>query len=210
MKTYSFAIAVIVALALGSMLGFSLGNDRSGPAAVPELDLSQPAAGDASSAVQVAPAAGSTVGVVAAPAETRVGAVGVLQAISGEGLSLQTREGLQLLSFSGAATGIDRLKVGDKVAVWAQQVGGQLVVRQIVMVPESPQRMHYLGLVANVTADRIDVVGQQGETTAFRTDSTLQLLPDPSRAPQVGDTVTVVAKPDPLGDGWLAVAVVTR
>ena len=29
-------------------------------------------------------------------------------------------------------------------------------------------------------------------------------------APQVGDTVTVVAKPDPLGDGWLAVAIVTR
>ncbi len=210
MKIYSFAIAVIVALALGGLLGFGLGKGRGGPAALPEINLSEPAAGEESSAVQVAPAAGSAAGVVAAPAETRVGAVGVLQAISSEGLSLQTREGIQLLSLTGPASGIDQLKVGDKVAVWAQPVDGRLVVRQVVVVPENPQRMHYLGLVANVAADRIDVVGQQGETTSFRTDGALQLMPDPSRAPQVGDTVTVVAKPDPLGDGWLAVAVVTR
>lgn len=96
------------------------------------------------------------------------------------------------------------------MAVWAQKVNGQLIVTKIVVVPQKPERMHYVGLLANVTADKIDVVGQQGETTSFRIDATLQKLPDASRTPQVGDTVTVVVKPDPLGDGWLAVAIVKQ
>jgi hypothetical protein len=187
MKVYSLAIVAVVALALGGVFGFSLGSGDL------TADSSQPAAGEASSA-----------------AESRVGAVGVLQAISREGLSLQTRDGIQFMTITGPAAGIDQLKVGDKVAVWAQTVNGQLAVRQIVVVPETPQRMHYLGLVANVAADRIDVVGKQGETTSFRADAASQWMPDASRAPQVGDTVTVVAKPDPLGDGWLAIAVVIR
>jgi hypothetical protein len=83
-------------------------------------------------------------------------------------------------------------------------------VTKIVVVPQSPQRIHYVGLIANVSGDKVAVVGQQGETTTFRVDSTLQSLPDAARKPQVGDTVTVVAKPDPLGDGWLAVAVVKQ
>jgi hypothetical protein len=53
-------------------------------------------------------------------------------------------------------------------------------------------------------------VGQQGETTPFRFDATLQKMPDAARAPQVGDTVTVVARPDPLSDGWLAIAIVKQ
>lgn len=185
MKVYSFAIVVVLALALGGVFGFSLGNTEAGAA--------QPLAADAASAPEAA--------------DVRVGTVGVLQSITGSGIQLETREGLQFLTINGPATGLDQLKVGDKLAVWAQPVGDQLIVRQIVVVPETPQRMHYLGLVANASADRIDVVGQQGETTSFRIDAATQNLPG---AAQVGDTVTVVAKPDPLGDGWLAVAVVTR
>jgi len=184
MKVFTFAIAV-VALALGGLLGFGVGTG------------------------QVAPEAANEAAPIAAPAEARVGTVGVLQAVNADSLIVQTREGMQLMTIAGPAA-IDQLKVGDKVAVWAQAVNGQIVVRQIVVVPETPQRMHYLGLVSSVGGDRIDVVGQQGETTSFRVDTTLQRMPDANRAPQVGDTVTVVAKPDPLGDGWLAVAVVTR
>jgi hypothetical protein len=65
-------------------------------------------------------------------------------------------------------------------------------------------------LIANVAADHIDVVGQQGETTSFRFDSTFQKLPDEAYSPQVGDTVTLVAKADPLGSGWYAVAIVKQ
>ncbi len=190
MKLYSFAIVVVAALAVGGLLGFSLGNGSEATG----VNVVQPAA--------VAPAP--------APVEAPVGAVGVLQAISAEGLSLETREGLQFMTITGPAAGIEQLKVGDKVAVWAQKVNGQLAVKQIAVVPETPQRMHYLGLVANASADRVDLVGQQGETTSFRIDAATQHMPDASRAPQIGDTVTVVAKPDPLGDGWLAVAIVTR
>ena len=197
MKLYSFAIVVIAALAVGGLLGFSLGNGSEATG----VNVAQPAAVAPSSAVQ-APAP--------APVEAPVGAVGVLQAISAEGLSLETREGLQFMTITGPAAGIEQLKVGDKVAVWAQKVNGQLAVKQIAVVPETPQRMHYLGLVANASADRIELVGQQGETTSFRIDAATQRMPDASRAPQIGDTVTVVAKPDPLGDGWLAVAIVTR
>jgi hypothetical protein len=142
--------------------------------------------------------------------------VGVLQAVGSKSLSVQTKEGMQLMTIDGDAgiekgsSAIDQLKAGDKVAVWAQKVNGQLIVTKIVVVPQKPERMHYVGLLANVTADKIDVVGQQGETTSFRIDATLQKLPDASRTPQVGDTVTVVAKPDPLGDGWLAVAIVKQ
>lgn len=188
MKHFTFAIAVVTALALGGLFGFTLSNDG-----LPAADVSQPAAGDAASAV-----------------EARVGAVGVLQAVSAEGLSLQTRESLEFLSVTQPAQGLDQLKVGDKVAVWAQRVDGRLVVRQVVVVPETPQRMHYLGLVADASGDRVDVVGQQGETTSFRVDAATQRMPDGARAAQAGDTVTVVAKPDPLGDGWLAVAIVQR
>lgn len=146
----------------------------------------------------------------------RVGVVGVLQAIGSSSLSLQTREGLQLLTINGTAgidsgsSAIDKLKAGDKVAVWAQKINGQVVVTKIVVVPQSPARTHYVGLIANVTADHFDVVGQQGETTSFRFDSTLQKLPDAKYTPQVGDTVTLVAKGDPLGDGWYAVAIVKQ
>ena len=193
MKLLNFVVVVVAALAVGGMLGFTLGDEGGAPVAVPnQAGAEQPAAVEASSAV-----------------ESRVGVVGVLQAVGSDSLSLQTREGMMLMSINGASA-IDQLKPGDKVAVWAQNVNGQIVVREIVVVPQSPQRVHYLGLVANVAPDRIEVVGQQGETTPFRIDSTLQRMPDASRAPQIGDTVTVVAKPDPLGDGWLAVAVVTR
>ena len=197
MKLYSFAIVVVAALAVGGLLGFSLGNGSEATG----VNVAQPAAVAPSNAGE-APAP--------APVEAPVGAVGVLQAISAEGLSLETREGLQFMTITGPAAGIEQLKVGDKVAVWAQKVNGQLAVKQIAVVPETPQRMHYLGLVANASADRVDLVGQQGETTSFRIDAATQRMPDASRAPQIGDTVTVVAKPDPLGDGWLAVAIVTR
>jgi len=196
MKLYSFAIVVVAALAVGGLLGFSLGN---GSEAL-EVNVAQPAA-IAQPAAEV-PAS--------ARVEAPVGAVGVLQAISADRLSLETRDGLQFMTITGPAAGVEQLKVGDKIAVWAQRVNGQLAVKQIAVVPETPQRMHYLGLVTNASADRIDLVGQQGETTSFRIDAATQRMPDASRAPQIGDTVTVVAKPDPLGDGWLAVAIVTR
>jgi hypothetical protein len=138
-----------------------------------------------------------------------VGMVGVLQAIGTQSLSLETKEGLNLLTINGAAA-IDQLKVGDKAAVWVQKINGQNVVTKIVVVPQSPQRIHYVGLVGNVSGDQLDVVGQQGETTTFRVDQALQTLPDANRKPQVGDQVTVVGKPDPLGDGWLAVAIVKQ
>ena len=200
MKLLNFVVVVVAALAVGGLFGFTLGDESGAPAAVSnQVGAAQSSAAEASSAV-----------------ESRVGLVGVLQTVGSDSLSLQTREGMLLMSINGLAgiengsSAVDRLQPGDKVAVWAQNVNGQIVARQIVVVPQSPQRMHYLGLVANVAPDRIDVVGQQGETTSFRIDSTLQRMPDASRAPQIGDTVTVVAKPDPLDDGWLAIAVVTR
>jgi hypothetical protein len=96
------------------------------------------------------------------------------------------------------------------VAVWTQNIQGHNVVTKIVVIPQSPTRIHYVGVIRNLSGDKIDVVGQQGETTTFRVDQTLQSLPDANRKPQAGDTVTVVAKPDPLGGGWLAVAVVKQ
>jgi hypothetical protein len=141
--------------------------------------------------------------------------VGVLQAIGSQSLSVQTKEGMQLLTVNGTDLGnssaaISQLKAGDKVAVWSQTLHGQSVVTKIVVIPQTPTRTHYVGLIGSVNGDKIEVVGQQGEITAFRVDQTLQNLPDAQRQPQVGDTVTVVAKPDPLGDGWLAVAIVKQ
>jgi hypothetical protein len=193
-------IAILAVAALGGVLGVGLGNGSGAQVMVPEkAAVAQP---DASSAK--------------VSTDNRVGVVGVLQAIGSSSLSLQTRDGLQLLTINGTAgidkdsSAIDQLKVGDKVAIWAQQIDGQTVVRKVVVVPQSPERMHYVGLIATVGGDHLDVVGQQGETTSFRFDATLQKLPEADYAPQVGDTVTVVAKPDPLGDGWLAVAVVKQ
>ena len=184
MKLFSFGL-VVMALTVGGLVGFTAASTQNMPAAAP---VEAPAA---------------------APVEAPIGTVGVLQAVQADQLIIQTADGMQLLTVTPPAA-IDQLHVGDKVAVWAQRVNGQLAVKQIVVVPESPTRMHYLGLVSSVTNDRLEVVGQQGETTAFRIDAMLQRLPDAARQPQVGDTITVVAKPDPLGDGWLAVAVVTR
>ena len=203
MKLVKFLIALAVVFALGGVLGVTIGNSGGPQAIVPQHAAeAQPAQSNAAPAKPAEP--------------SRVGVVGVLQAVGSKSLSVQTKEGMQLMTIDGDAgiekgsSAIDQLKAGDKVAVWAQKVNGQLIVTKIVVVPQKPERMHYVGLLANVTADKIDVVGQQGETTSFRIDATLQKLPDASRTPQVGDTVTVVAKPDPLGDGWLAVAIVKQ
>ncbi len=202
MKLVKLLVIVIAVLVVGGALGVRLGGsglqaDMPQLAAVAQPQSARPA--DPPAAVPV-----------------RVGLVGVLQAVGSQSLSVQTKEGLTLLTINGAAalesgsSALAQLKVGDKVAVWAQNVNGQTVVTKIVVVPQSPQRIHYVGLIASVSGDKLSVVGQQGETTTFRVDGTLQSLPDAARKPQVGDTVTVVAKPDPLGDGWLAIAVVKQ
>jgi hypothetical protein len=189
MKLVKLVVVIVAVVMLGSMLGIRL-NEAGLQAVAPQLAaVAQPV----------------NVSQVAAP----LGMVGVLQAVGSQSLSLQTTEGLHLLTINGEAA-MDQLAVGDKLAVWVQQVNGQNIVTKIVIVPQSPQRIHYVGLVANVSGDKVNVVGQQGETTSFRVDQTLQTKPTANRQPQVGDQVTVVAKPDPLGDGWLAVAVVTQ
>lgn len=198
MQVLKLVIALGIVFALGGVFGISIGNSSGLQAVVPQLAaVAQPQA-----AHEAAPA--------------QVGMVGVLQALGSESLSLQTKEGMQVLTVNnlpGNANGapaLDQLKVGDKLAVWTQIVNGRPVVTKIVVVPQSPQRVHYVGLISGIHGDKLEVTGQQGETTTFRVDSTLQKLPDATRAPQVGDQVTVVAKPDPLGTGWLAVAVVKQ
>lgn len=206
MKLVKLVIALGIVFALGGVFGINLGNSSGLQAVVPQLAaVAQP---------QLANVAQPQAVNESAP--TQVGMVGVLQAIGSQSLSLQTQEGMQLLTVNGlaananGASALDQLKVGDKLAVWTQKMNGQLVVTKIVVVPQSPQRIHYVGRISGIQGDKLQVVGQQGETTTFRVDSTLQKLPDAARAPQVGDQVTVVAKPDPLGSGWLAVAVVKQ
>jgi hypothetical protein len=191
MKLIKMLAVLVVVFVVGGVLGVRLGGSGL-QADVPQQSVvAQPVAALDEAA--------------AAP----VGMVGVLQAIGSQSLSLETKEGLNLLTINGASA-IDQLKVGDKAAVWVKKINGQNVVTKIVVVPQSPQRTHYVGLISDMTGDKIDVVGQQGETTTFRFDQALQTLPDANRKPQVGDQVTVVARPDPLGDGWLAVAIVKQ
>jgi hypothetical protein len=205
MKLIKLIIALGIVFALGGVFGLSIGNSSGLQAIAPQIAaLAQPGASMIAS--DAAP--------VAAPVQ--VGVVGVLQAVGSQSLSVETTEGMHLLTIDGTAgadqglSAIDQLKVGDKVAVWAQKVNGQVVVSKIVVVPQTPERIHYVGLISNASTDKLDVVGQQGETTSFRVDETVQHLPDANYVPQVGDTVTVVAKPDPHGEGWLAVAVVKQ
>ena len=195
MKLVKAVVVIVAVVVLGSMLGMRL-NEAGFQAVAPQLAaVAQPVTASQAAESQA----------VSAP----LGMVGVLQAIGSQSLSLQTTEGLNLLTINGEAA-LDQLAVGDKLAVWVQRVNGQNVVTKVVVVPQSPQRIHYVGLVANINGDKVDVVGQQGETTKFRVDQTLQTKPTSNRQPQVGDQVTVVAKPDPLGDGWLAVAIVNQ
>ncbi|HZY41140.1 MAG TPA: DUF5666 domain-containing protein [Anaerolineae bacterium] len=204
MKLVKWIIAVGIVFAAGGVFGISIGDSSGLQAIVPQI---------AAMALPVAPSAPMA---VPDAAPVQVGVVGVLQAVGSQSLSVETNDGMQLLTIDGKAgaeqglSAIDQLKVGDKVAVWAQKVNGQVIASKIVVVPQTPERIHYVGLIANVSADKLDVVGQQGETTSFRLDEMVQHLPDASYAPQVGDTVTVVAKPDPRGEGWLAVAVVKQ
>lgn len=198
MKLVMMLVVVALVFVLGGVLGIRLSGSGLQADVPQQAAVAQPqAAPQESAAVQM-------------------GLVGVLQAIGSQSLSVQTTEGMQLLTVNGTAdlgngsSAINQLKAGDKIAVWAQSMNGRNVVTKIVVIPQSPTRIHYVGLIGNLHSDKIDVVGQQGETTSFRVDQTVQNLPDANRQPQVGDTVTVVAKPDPLGDGWLAVAVVKQ
>lgn len=207
MKLVKWIIAVGIVFALGGVFGVGIGNSSGWQAIVPQLAaMAQPVQSGAETSIEAAPNA----------APIQVGVVGVLQAVGSQSLSVETKEGMQLLTVDGAAgselglSAIDQLKVGDKVAVWAQKANGQVIASKIVVVPQKPERMHYVGLIAAASADRLEVIGQQGETTSFRLDERVQRLPDASYAPQVGDRVTVVAKPDPRGEGWLAVAVVKQ
>jgi hypothetical protein len=197
MKLVKMLIVVGLVLVLGGVLGVRLGGSGLQADVPQQAAVAQP---------QAAPQE-------AAPAP--VGLVGVLQAIGSQSLSVQTTEGMRLLTVNAAELGhsssaLDQLKTGDKVAVWTQNIQGHNVVTKIVVVPQSPTRIHYVGLIGTLNGDKIEVVGQQGETTTFRVDQTLQNLPDAKRQPQVGDQVTIVAKPDPLSDGWLAVAIVKQ
>ncbi len=209
MKLAKMLIVVVTVFVLGGALGIRLGGAGLQADMPQQSAVAQPAAvvhPDAVAQPQAAPQE-------AAPAQK--GLVGVLQVIGSESLSVQTPEGMQLLTVNAANLGngssaINQLKAGDKVAVWTQNIQGHNVVTKIVVVPQSPTRIHYVGLISSLDGDKINVVGQQGETTTFRVDQTLQSLPDANHKPQVGDQVTVVAKPDPLGQGWLAVAVVKQ
>jgi hypothetical protein len=212
MKLVKLIIAVGIVFALGGVFGVSIGNSSGLQGIVPQLAaLAQPAA---PSAPVTAPEAAPDAAPNAAPVQ--VGVVGVLQAVGSQSLSVETNDGMQLITIDGNAgseqglSAIDQLKAGDKVAVWAQKVNGQVIASKIVVVPQTPERIHYVGLIVTASADRLDVIGQQGETTSFRLDEMVQRLPEAGYAPQVGDTVTVVAKPDPRGEGWLAVAVVKQ
>jgi hypothetical protein len=201
MKLVMMLVVVGLVFVLGGVLGVRLSGTGLQADVPQQAAVAQPQA-----APQAAPQE-------AASAPT--GLVGVLQAIGTQSLSVQTTEGMQLLTVNAAGLGsgssaFDQLKTGDKVALWTQNMQGHNVVTKIVVIPQSPTRIHYVGLIGTIDGDKIDVVGQQGETTSFRVDQTMQSLPDANRKPQVGDQVTVVAKPDPLGDGWLAVAIVKQ
>lgn len=209
MKLVMMLVVVALVFVLGGVLGIRLAGSGLQADAPQQAAVAQPQAAPQQGVAAQPPAAPQE----AAPVQT--GLVGVLQAIGSQSLSVQTTEGMQLLTVNGAALGngssaINQLKAGDKVAVWTQNIQGHNVVTKIVVVPQSPTRVHYVGLIGAIKGDKIDVVGQQGETTTFRVDQTLQNLPDANRKPQVGDTVTVVAKADPLGAGWLAVAIVKQ
>jgi hypothetical protein len=208
MKLVKLLVAFVIVFALGGIFGVSMGSSTGLQAIVPQR---------AAEAQPFAPGAPRTAADASAnTAPNPIGVVGVLQAVGSQSISVETNEGMQLLTIDGTAgieqgqSAIDQLQVGDKVAVWAQKVNGQTVATKIVVVPQKPERMHYVGLIATVTADQIDVIGQQGEMTSFRIDDMVQHLPDANHAPQVGDKVTIVAKPDPRGDGWLAVAIVAQ
>lgn len=197
MKLVKMLVVVALVFVVGGVLGIRLAGSGLQADVPQQAAVAQP---------QAAPQEA-----VSAP----TGLVGVLQAVGSQSLSVQTTEGMRLLTVNGTALGndasaINQLKAGDKVAVWSQNIQGHNVVTKIVVVPQSPTRIHYVGLISSLSGDKLGVVGQQGETTTFRVDQTLQNLPDANRKPQVGDTVTVVAKPDPLGDGWLAVAIVKQ
>ena len=195
MKLVKAVVVIVAVVVVGSLLGMRLNEAGLQAVAPQQAAVAQPVTAPQMTGLQA----------VSGP----MCMVGVLQAVGSQSLSLQTKEGMHLLTINGQAA-LEELAVGDKLAVWVQPVNGQNVVTKIVVVPQSPQRTHYVGLVANVRGDKVDVVGQQGETTTFRIDQTLQTKPAANRQPQVGDQVTVVAKPDPLGDGWLAVAIVTQ
>jgi hypothetical protein len=201
MKLVKMLVIVALVLVFGGVLGIRLAGSGLQADAPQQAAVAQPPAAPQEAAQEAAPAP--------------VGLVGVLQAVGSQSLSVQTTEGMRLLTINGASLGsgtsaINQLRTGDKVAVWTQTIQGHNVVTKIVVIPQSPTRIHYVGLIGNLNGDKIDVVGQQGETTTFRVDQTLQTLPDANRKPQVGDTVTVVARADPLGDGWLAVAIVKQ
>jgi hypothetical protein len=201
MKLVKMLIVVALVFVLGGVLGVRLGGAGLQADVPQQAAIAQPQSAPQSAPQDAAP-------------ET-MGLTGVLQAIGSQSLSVQTTGGMHLLTVNAAALGsgssaLDQLKAGDKVAVWAQNIQGHNVVTKIVVVPQSPTRIHYVGSISAVNGDQLAVVGQQGETTTFRIDQTLQTLPDANQKPQVGDQVTVVAKPDPLGDGWLAVAIVKQ
>ncbi len=209
MKIVKMLAVVALVFVLGGVLGIRLAGSGLQADAPQLAAVAQPPAAP-QTAPQVAPQAAPP---EAAPAQA--GLVGVLQAIGTQSLSVQTTEGMQLLTVNGTDLGnssaaINQLKAGDKIAVWTQNIQGHNVVTKIVVVPQSPTRIHYVGVIGSLNGDKIAVVGQQGEITTFRVDQTLQSLPDANHKPQVGDAVTVVAKPDPLGDGWLAVAIVKQ
>src|SRR5512136_2419252 len=92
----------------------------------------------------------------AAPVQT--GLVGVLQALGSQSLSVQTTEGMRLLTINGADLGntssaISQLKAGDKVAVWTQNIQGPNVVTKVVVIPQSPTRIHYVGVIRGLNGE---------------------------------------------------------
>ena len=221
MKLVKMFIIVVLVFVLGGVLGIRLAGSGL-QADVPQLAAVAQPQGAAQfapqfvpqSAPQSVPESAPQAAPQAAAPET-FGLTGVLQAIGSQSLSVQTTEGMHLLTVNAAALGtgssaLNQLKAGDKVAVWVQNIQGHNVVTKIVVIPQSPTRIHYVGTISAVTGDKIAVVGQQGETTTFRVDQTLQDLPNANHQPQAGDHVTVVAKADPLGGGWLAVAIVKQ
>ena len=109
MKLVKMLVIVALVFALGGVLGIRLAGSGLQADVPQQAAVAQP---------QAAPQE-------AVPAQ--VGLVGVLQAIGSQSLSVQTTEGMRLLTINGADLGsgssaINQLRAGDKVAVWTQTI----------------------------------------------------------------------------------------
>ncbi len=148
----------------------------------------------------------SLVSVVPASAQAqaiqRKGYFGTVAEISSQKLKLTTKDGILELNVIAETTvstpgkeqaAVADVKAGDKIAVLAFDQSGNLIARQIRVIPAKPSTSHKTGVIIEKTANTLTIQDEAGTKTVID-------IPAGVTDKELGQLLTIITRKGPSSD----------